>query len=81
MIAQKIFLSLFCITIMMHTHTMDQPKIFPLKITQISEFIQCIQLLQKQYPPSSQEYKEAVVELLLTKEYPRQTQLIRKKQG
>jgi hypothetical protein len=66
---KKTFLPLLYITTIPHIHAMRQDKPIPHRISQISEFIDCIQHLQKQYPPSSPEYRKALIDLLDTKEY------------
>ena len=68
MVIKKISVPLLCITTLIHAYAMQQNNPV-LRVTQISEFIDCVKLIQKQYPTSSPEYKKAIINLLETKIY------------
>ena len=55
----------------MHIHAVHQKEVIPARVTQISEFIHCVKIIKKQYPPHSPEYQKAIIYLLDTKTMPK----------
>jgi hypothetical protein len=71
MVTKKISLFFLYITIIIHIHAMHPKESIPARVTQISEFIHCVKIIQKQYPPHSPEYQKAIVYLLDKKRMPK----------
>jgi hypothetical protein len=70
MVTKKMF-SLLHITTIIHIHAMHPKEVIPARISQISEFIHCVQIIQQQYPPQSPEYRRAIIYLIDTKTMPK----------
>lgn len=68
---KKTVLPLLYITTITHAHAMHPKEPIPARISQISEFMHCVKIIKKQYPPSSPEYQSAIIYLLDTQKMPK----------